>query len=192
MRAIVLSIAAIAALAAQADARTIALSDFFAAGQNVMSVRGARIELTEPTAVELLARAELRDAALLRCTGPRDNFCFSARPPERLEGSMLTIFVEEGFSLSKLTFGGLTPESAFAPSSPAIIVNGVSYTLDELSGLTLNGGQAVISLDQLAAAGLSLRSFEIADLATPLPAAGLLMVAGLGGLALARSMRKKA
>lgn len=168
------------------------LADFFTAGNGAMSVRGASIDLTTPSPVEALTRAERRDAALLRCAGPRDAFCFSEALPERLEDPSLTIIVEEGFSLSKLSFGGLASEGSFASGSASVIVNGISFTLDELSNLTLTGGRLVINLNSLTAAGLSLRSFEITDLSTPLPAAGLLMIAGLGGFAAARSVRKKA
>lgn len=191
MRAVFLSIIAAVTLAGPADARTVGLTDFFAAGNGSMSVEGARIELTTPAPVETLSRAEMRDAALLRCTGPRDQFCFGASRPSRLEEASLTIFIEEGFSLSKLSFGDLISESAFARRNPAVIVNGISFTLEELSSLTLTSGRVVINLNSLAAAGLSLRSFEITDLSTPLPAAGILMLAGLGGLAAARSVRKK-
>lgn len=192
MRAILLSIAAAAALTAPAEARSVSLTDFFAGETGALSIRGARISMTAPEPLESLSRAELRDAALMRCTGPRDNFCGVAPPSERLQGAMLTIFLEEGFSLSKLSFSGFPAESAFSRNNPSVIVNGVSYTLDELAALTLSGGRIEISLDSLAAAGLSLRSFELTDLSTPLPAAGLLMLAGLGGFAAARSLRKKA
>lgn len=192
MRAILLSIAAASALTAPAEARSVSLTDFFAGETGALSIRGARISMTATEPLEMLSRAELRDAALMRCTGPRDNFCGVAPPSGRLQGAMLTIFLEEGFSLSKLSFSGLPAESAFSRNNPSVIVNGVSYTLDELSGLTLNGGRVAINLDSLAAAGLSLRSFELTDLSTPLPAAGLLMLAGLGGFAAARSLRKKA
>ncbi len=194
MRAVLLSIAAAVTLAGPADARMVGLADFFAAGNSAMSVDGARIELTSPSpaAFEPLTRGEQRDAALLRCTGPRDQFCFGAPRPERLDDPSLTIIVEEGFSLSKLSFGDLISEGSFTSRNPSVIVNGISYTLDELSNLTLTDGRLVIDLSSLAAAGLSLRSFEITDLSTPLPAAGLLMLAGLGGFAAARSVRKKA
>jgi hypothetical protein len=192
MRAVLLSIAGAVAFASAAEARVVGLSDFFAAGSGAMSVDGARIELTTPSPVETLSRGEQRDAALLRCTGPRGQFCFGAPPTERLVDPSLTIIVEEGFSLSKLSFGDLISESSFTPRNPSVIVNGISYTLDELSGLTLTGGRLVINLNSLAAAGLSLSSFEITDLTTPLPAAGILMLAGLSGFAAARSLRKKA
>ncbi len=194
MRAVLLSLAAAVTLAGPADARTVGLAEFFASGGGAMSVDGARIELTSPStaAFEPLTRGEQRDAALLRCTGPRGQFCVGAQRPERLEDPSLTIIVEEGFSLSKLSFGDLISETSFTARNPSVIFNGISYSLDELSGLTLEGGRVVINLNSLAAAGLSLRSFEITDLSTPLPAAGILMLAGLGGFAAARSMRKKA
>lgn len=192
MRAVLLILAAAVTLAGPADARMVGLSDFFAAGGGAMRVEGARIELTSPAPVETLSRADLRDAALLRCAGPRNQFCFDASRRERREDASLTIIVEEGFSLSKLSFGDLISESAFTSRNPSVIVNGDAYTLDELSNLTLTDGRMVINLNSLAAAGLSLRSFEITDLSTPLPAAGFLMLAGLGGVAAARSLRKKA
>lgn len=192
MRAILLSIAAVAALAAPAQARSVSLSDFFAAEAGALNVLGAQLMMTKPESFEALSRAELRDAAPLRCAGPRENFCFAGPPSRPLGGATLTIFVEEGFSLSKLSFGGTSAGKAFGGDNPSVIVNGVSYTLDELAGLTLSGGRVAINLDSLAAFGLSLRSFELTDLSTPLPAAGLLMLAGLGGFAAARSLRKRA
>lgn len=194
MRAVLSSIAAAVTLIGAADARMVGLSDFFAAGSGAISIDGARIELTAPSpaSFEPLSRAGMRDAALLRCAGPRGQFCYGGPRPERIDDPSLTIIVEEGFSLSKLSFGDLISETSFSTRNPSVIVNGISYTLEELSSLTLTDARLVINLNSLAAAGLSLRSFEITDLSTPLPAAGLLMLAAIGGFAAARSMRKKA
>ncbi|MDZ7628469.1 MAG: VPLPA-CTERM sorting domain-containing protein [Parvularculaceae bacterium] len=187
MRTFTSVFAAIAALAGSAEARTINFSDFLALGGG--AVRGATIEVIEPEPLEEVSRADLRDAGLLKCAGLRDGCAFSALPM-RFEGdTTLAITLEEGFSLANLSFNDhFAGESRDA--SRTVVINGTAYQLGELSKLTLTGQTVLINLDALAAQQLSLRSFEVNEFTTPLPAAGLLMLAGLGGIALAKRRAK--
>ncbi len=185
MRAFVLSLAAAAAtLAGAAEARTIRLADLALAG-SVIYLGGARVEITAPTFQETLTRAELRDSRLLACDGLRERMCSprAAATPAATD-TLLTILLDEGVALSRLSF-----DDHFAGEGPdegrAVSINGVAYTLGELSTLTLTGQAIVINLDAAAAQQLSLRSFDLSALDAPLPAAGLLMLAGLGGIGFA-------
>lgn len=192
MRAMMLSLgAALSALAGAAEARTIDLGDIIAHGGG--AVRGARISVLEPEPAETLLRADARDRALGRCLEPRGAPCLLVDPsPSRTFAAetMLAITLEDGFSLRSLSFNeGFGGKRA---AGRTVIINGVAYRMSELSALTLTSRTIFINLDALAAQNLSLRSFDLEALATPLPAAGLLMLAGLGGLSLARSVRKKA
>jgi hypothetical protein len=191
MRALLLSIAAAtAALASFAEARTINLGDIIAQGGG--AVRGAQITVIEPEPVDTLSRGEVRDRALSRCMESRGAPCLLARESRAVAGeTMLAITLDEGFSLSGLSFSDSFAPGAISRRNPSVIVNGISYTLSELSGLSLSSRRVIIDLDSFAAAGVTLRSFELSALATPLPAAGFLMFAGLGGIAVARSLRKK-
>jgi hypothetical protein len=188
MRSIALTLAAMAALAGSAEARTINLGDILAQGGG--AVRGARITVIEPEPVETLSRGEIRDRALSRCMEARGNPCRITGEPQAGAGeTMLAITLEEGFSLSNLSFNEGFGGKRDAVQS--VIVNGVAYRMSELSELSLSSRTIFINLDALAAQNLSLRSFDLEALSAPLPAAGLLMLAGLGGLTLARSVRKK-
>ena len=191
MRALVLSVAlAAAALAGAAEARTVRLADL-AAAAGMVDLGGARAEITTPNYVEPLSRADLRDALLLNCDGLREKTCRARAPQTRTATeTLLTIFLDEGVSLSRLSF-----DDHFTGEAPddnrTVSINGVAYSLSELSELTLTGQTIVINLDAAAAQQLSLRSFDLSSLDAPLPAAGVLMLAGLGGIALATRRRKR-
>jgi len=186
MRAILSGFAAAAVtLAGAAHARTVNFAELSAAS-SVIELGGARLEIVQPAPLEMLSRAELRDAGLLRCSGLRDALCGEGPPRARsATQTLLQIYLDEGVSLSNLSFA-----DNFAGEAPdegrAIIVNGIAYRLGDLSKLTLTGQPVVINLDAAAAQQLSLRSFDLSSLDAPLPAAGFLMLAGLGGIALAK------
>lgn len=189
MRTIALTLVAAAALTGVAEARTVDLGALIAQGGG--AVRGARITVINPEPVETLSRGEARDRALSRCMEARGIPCLLAREPQAIAGeTMLAITLEEGFSLSNLSFNEGFGGKRDAVQS--VIINGVAYRMSEISELALTNRTIFINLDALAAQNLSLRSFDLEALSAPLPAAGLLMLAGLGGLTLARSMRKKA
>lgn len=190
MRVILLSIAAsAAALMSAAEARTVRFADL-AAGAGLIDLGGARARVTPLPAEAALSRAELRDAGLVVCDGPRGGGCRERAARSRTQsGAFLTIFLDEGVSLSNLSF-----DDHFAGEAPdgsrTVSINGVAYALGELSKLTLTGETVIINLDAAAAQQLSLRSFELSALDAPLPAAGVPMIAGLGGIALAKRRRK--
>ncbi len=190
MRALVLSFAAAAAaLGGAAEARTIRFADLAASG-GMIDLGGARAEITLAAVEETLSRADLRDALLLICDGPRDATCRSRAPSERTAtDTLLTIFLDEGVSLSKLSFDDHF-EGEAPDANRTVFINGVAFRLGDLSKLTLTGQTIVINLDAALAQQLSLRSFDLSALDAPLPAAGFLMIAGLGGLVFARSARK--
>jgi hypothetical protein len=179
MRSIALTLAAMAALAGSAEARTISLGDILAQGGG--AVRGAAINIIAPEPLEEFSRAELRDRAFSRCMESRGSPC--------LFETMLAITLEEGFSLSNLSFNEGFGGKRDAVQS--VIINGVAYRMSDLSELALTSRTIFINLDALAAQNLTLRSFDLEALATPLPAAGVLMLAGLGGIALAKRRSKK-
>lgn len=189
MRAVFFVVAAAISLSAAADARTVTVSDLRSSERVMMSVRGARIERAAAAPVSSTSRADRRDAALSRCEDVRGNACLPAPPNERLQAETLTIILENGFSVSDLSFSRAPGQTDGARRNQTVMVNGRAYTLRELSALTLTG-RIVIDLDHAAAAGLTLTSFELSDLAIPLPAAGLLMLAGLAGIALAIRRQK--
>lgn len=190
MRALVLSFAAAAAaMTASAEARTVRFADLAASG-GLIDLDGARAQITLPAIEAPLSRAEMRDALLFVCDGPRGGMCRERGATMRTQtNTLLTIFLDEGVSLSRLSF-----DDRFAGEAPdenrTVSVNGIAYTLSELSKLVLTGQTIVINLDAAAAQQLSLRSFDLSALDAPLPAAGFLMLAGLGGLVFARSARK--
>lgn len=190
MRSFLLSFAAaLAALGGTAAARTVSMANLISAG--AVDLGGARAEILSPTAPEMLSRADIRDLTPLRCSGPREATCATIAPQSReATQTLLRIFLDEGVSLSNLSFDdnftGEAPDAA-----RAIIVNGVAYRLSELSKLTLTGQTVVINLDAAAAQQLTLRSFDLSSLDAPLPAAGFLMLAGLCGIALAMRRPKK-
>lgn len=188
MRTLTLTFAVAAALAGSAQARTIDIGDVLALGGG--AVRGATIEVIAPDPIEELSRSDLRDAGLLACSGLR-GACAPSTSLARREGeTMLAITLEEGFSLGNLSF-----DDHFAGEAPAasrtVVINGAAYQLGELSKLTLTGNTVFINLDALRAQQLSLRSVDIEALSTPLPAAGFIMLAGLGGIALAKRRSNK-
>jgi hypothetical protein len=172
-----------------AEARTVRFADL-AASAGPIDLGGARAQITTLPAEAALSRAELRDALLLVCDEPRGGNCRERGARARAQsGAFLTIFLDEGVSFSNLSF-----DDHFAGEAPdegrTVSINGIAYTLGELSRLTLTGQTVVINLDAAAAQQLSLRSFDLSALDAPLPAAGLLMIAGLGGIAFARRARK--
>lgn len=195
MRIIALTLAAFGLLAGSAEARPVSFDDILAEGGE--AVRGARINILAPEPAVTLSRGEFRDLALTRCTDFRGNPCYGARARYGASGgraaageTMLAISLEEGFSLSNLSFNqGFIGKRAAAQS---VIINGIAYRMSDLASLALTDRTIFISLDALAAQGLSLRSFDIEALSAPLPAAGFLMAAALGGIALARRRSKKA
>jgi hypothetical protein len=190
MRAFVLRIAAAAAaLMGAAEARTVQLGEILAAG-GAIDLDGARAEIIPAVAEISMSRSEMRDAGFLLCEGPRGSHCRSrAITSSPGTDAMLAIYLDEGMSLSKLSFvnhfggeatvGGLT-----------VSINGIAYAIRDLSELVLTGQRVIINLDDAAAQRLSLRSFEISAFDTPLPAAGFLMILGIGGIALANRARK--
>jgi hypothetical protein len=188
MRSIALTLAAMAALAGSAEARTISLGDILAQGGG--AVRGAAINIIAPEPLEEFSRAELRDRAFSRCMESRGSPCLFALDQRAPAGeTMLAITLEEGFSLSNLSFNEGFGGKRDAVQS--VIINGVAYRMSDLSELALTSRTIFINLDALAAQNLTLRSFDLEALATPLPAAGVLMLAGLGGIALAKRRSKK-
>ncbi|HBK90236.1 MAG TPA: hypothetical protein DDZ68_01050 [Parvularcula sp.] len=189
MRTIALILAAVAAFAGSAEARTIKLSDILAQGGG--AVRGARITVIEPETAETLSRGQTLDLALSHCLEARGNPCLrSDRSRAGAGDTMLAITLEEGFSLSNLSFNeGFAGKRGAAQS---VTINGVAYRMSALSDLALTDRTIFINLGALSRAKLTLRSFDLEALSAPLPGAGILMLAGFGGLALARSMRKKA
>lgn len=190
MRAVLAGLVVAASLASAAEARTITVSELLASNGGMMNVRGARIERVAAAPHQSSARADQRDAALSRCEDVRGSPCRSAPPLERSEGEVLTIVLEDGFSISDLSFAAAAGRNAGLRRNETVMVNGKAYTLRELSALTLTGS-IVIDLESAAASGLSLTSFELSALAIPLPGAAFFMLAGLLGIALAIGPRKK-
>lgn len=191
MRAVLAGLVVAASLvAAAAEARTITVSELLSSDRGTMNVRGARIERVVAAPLQSSSRADQRDAALSRCEDVRGSPCRSAPPLERNEGEVLTIVLEDGFSVSDLSFAAAAGRHAGLRRNGTVMVNGRAYTLRELSALTLTGA-IVIDLESAAASGLTLTSFELSPLAIPLPGAAFFMLAGLFGIALAISPRKK-
>lgn len=189
MRALALSFAVgAAALISVAEARTIKFTDI--AGASLIDLGGARALIIAPEPAGIVSRAEQRDAFLLICDGLRSACRSRVAPTRTARQTLLAIFLDEGVSLSRLSF-----DDHFAREGPnesrTAFINSVSYTLSELSTLTLTGQTIVINLDASAAQQLSLRSFDLSALDAPLPAAGLLMLGGLGGIAFATRRRKR-
>ncbi len=172
-------------LFASAAARTVTIGDILS-GNGSFEIAGARLVVTASTPAETLSRAEVRDAALTICSEERGAFC-SRRASARLaaDDTMLTILLDEGATISNFSF-----DDAFAGETSeagrTVILNGIAYQLSELAKLTFAGPAISINLDAAAAQQLSLRSFDLATLDAPLPAAGLLMLGGLGGIAFAK------
>lgn len=185
MRAFLLGFAAAAAaLAGAAEARTINFAEIASASGGFVDLGGARARIIAPEPAEILTRAEQRDGLLLVCDGLRDG-CRSRTARARIAtDTFLTIFLDEGVSLSRLSFNDHFAGEV-SDGTRSVVINGVAYTLSELSNLTLTGQTIVINLDAAAAQRLTLRSFDLSALDAPLPAAGVLMLAGLGGIAFA-------
>lgn len=185
MRAFLLGFAAAAAaLAGAAEARTINFAEIASASGGFVDLGGARARIIAPEPAEILTRAEQRDGLLFVCDGLRDG-CRSRTARARIAtDTFLTIFLDEGVSLSRLSFNDHFAGEV-SDGTRSVVINGVAYTLSELSNLTLTGQTIVINLDAAAAQRLTLRSFDLSALDAPLPAAGVLMLAGLGGIAFA-------
>ncbi len=191
MRAFLLSLAAAAAsLAGAAQARTIDFADLASSNIGLIDLGGARARIVAPEPVEMLTRAEQRDALQFICDGLRGGCRSRTEAVQTPTDTFLTIFLDEGVSLSRLSF-----DDHFAGEAPAegrtVSINGIAYSLGELSELTLTGQTIVINLDAAAAQQLTLRSFDLSALDAPIPAAGLLMLAGLGGIGFAMRRRKR-
>ena len=153
MRSIALTFAAFAALAGSAEARTVNLGDILAQGGG--AVRGATINVIAPEPVEAITRGEFRDLALNGCRDLRGSPCYAPRARRTAEGeTILAITLEEGFSLSNLSFnqGFIGKREA----GQSVIINGVAYRMSDLSGLALTSRTIFINLDALAAQNLEL------------------------------------
>lgn len=184
MRAVLAGLVIAASLiAAAAEARTVTVSELLSSGRVMTTIRGARIERVAAAPFPSFSSADRRDAALSRCEDVRGGPCRPAPLLERSAGEALTIILDDGFRVSELSFA-VAGRNAVLRRNGTVMVNGRPYTLRELSALTLTG-IIVIDLGSAAAAGLTLTSFELSALATPLPGAAVLMIAGLVGIGLA-------
>ncbi|MFN0024301.1 MAG: VPLPA-CTERM sorting domain-containing protein [Parvularculaceae bacterium] len=189
MSRFIIAAAIASSLLGAAQARTVVIGDIVNAGGS-FEIAGARLVVTAPAPVETLSRAKSCDAELRICSTERGNFC-SRRAPARLADgeTLLTVFLDEGVTIRNFSF-----DDMFAGEAPeadrTVTVNGIAYRLSELAKLSLAGPVISINLDAAAAQQLALRSFDLETLDAPLPAAGLLMIAGLGGITLATRKRK--
>jgi hypothetical protein len=189
MRAVLAGFVVAASLIAAAEARTVTVFELLSSDRVMTTVRGARIERVAAAPLPSFSSADRRDAALSRCEDVRGSPCRPAPLRERSAGEALTIILDDGFSVSELSFAA-AGRNAVPRRNGTVVVNGRPYTLAELSALTLTG-IIVIDLGSAAAAGLTLTSFELSALAIPPPGAAIFMLAGLVGIGLASGSRKK-
>lgn len=110
-------------------------------------------------------------------------------PAER--ASMTAIEIKGKFKITNLRFNHDKP-GPITTSQKTLVVNGVAYHFAELAGMTLKDSLIVLRSGGSRPTSFTLEAFDIEALETPLPGAGLLMLAGLAGIGFAISRRKAA
>jgi hypothetical protein len=156
--------AAAAALVGSASARIIVIADLLA-DRNLV---GGDMLQAGPVSIRFGAAAAI-----------------SARP-SAVETS---IFINNGFSISNLRFNDFQPGS-LSGSTHTLLVNDVSNRFADVGRFAFAG--PVVSLRRGGAdpTDVTLEAFDVDRIDAPLPAAGLLMLAGLAGIAFASGRRK--
>jgi hypothetical protein len=182
--------AAFAALASAASAKTIVVADVIARNGGVPA--NGILDLGE-VAIQFLAppvtrRIEDDIARAVRTHGTGVNSRSVLIPAER--ASFTAIYVNSAFKIANLKFNDGDPGSLTA-TRKTLMINGVAHHFSKVGALTLDDSVIVLRRGGSHPTTFSLEAFDVEALATPLPGAGALMLAGLAGIAFAMNRRKR-
>ncbi len=195
MKRIILSVfAALGALAGAASAKTIVLADVIARNGGVPA--NGLIDLG-PVTIQFFTPAFARDffpdEDLARSGGRwrslQPNSSRVAIAAER--ASFTAIHINGDFKITNLKFNDGDPGD-MTKTRKTLVVNGVAYHFSKIGGMTLTDSVIVMRRGGSHPSTFTLEAFDIEALATPIPAASILMLAGLAGIGFAMRRKKPA
>lgn len=110
--------------------------------------------------------------------------------PAQLSPAHTVISVAPGFSISNLKFNDLAPGRLTA-TTRTLLVNDVEMRFADIGGLTFRGPMIALGRGGADSTEFELEAFDVEPVVTPLPAAGILMAAGLFGIGFAARGRRR-
>jgi hypothetical protein len=181
--------AAFAALLSAASAKTIVVADVIARNggvpaNGILDLGEVAIQFFAPPIASTI-EDDFAKAVNARATGVNSRRVLI--PAER--ASFTAIYVNGAFKITNLRFNDGDPGS-LTSTRKTLMINGVAHHFSKVGGLTLDDAVIVMRRGGSNPTTFSLEAFDVEALATPLPGAGVLMLAGLAGIAFAMRRRK--